>query len=73
MMKNNTLIYVAGPTSIGKTKFSIELAKKFKTEILSCDSRQFYKETSIGTGVPSKEELSNHDVFLKKNLKKNYF
>ena len=34
MMKNNTLIYVAGPTCVGKTKFSIELAKKFKTEIL---------------------------------------
>ena len=46
MMKNNTLIYVAGPTSVGKTKFSIELAKKFNTEILSCDSRQFYKEIS---------------------------
>ena len=58
MMKNNTLIYVAGPTSVGKTKFSIELAKKFKTEILSCDSRQFYKEISIGTGAPSKDELS---------------
>ena len=58
MMKNNTLIYVAGPTSVGKTKFSIELAKKFKTEILSCDSRQFYKEISIGTGAPGKDELS---------------
>ena len=58
MMKNNTLIYIAGPTSVGKTKFSIELAKKFKTEILSCDSRQFYKEISIGTGAPSKDELS---------------
>ena len=54
MMKNNTLIYVAGPTCVGKTKFSIELAKKFKTEILSCDSRQFYNEISIGTAVPKK-------------------
>ena len=74
MMKNNTLIYVAGPTSIGKTKFSIELAKKFKTEILSCDSRQFYKETSIGTGVPSKEELSEikHHFIQHKSIKDIY-
>ena len=74
MMKNNTLIYVAGPTSVGKTKFSIELAKKFKTEILSCDSRQFYKETSIGTGVPSKEELSeiNHHFIQHKSIREIY-
>ncbi|PWH10270.1 tRNA (adenosine(37)-N6)-dimethylallyltransferase MiaA [Bacteroidetes bacterium SCGC AAA795-G10] len=73
-MKNNTLIYVAGPTSVGKTKFSIELAKKFKTEILSCDSRQFYKETSIGTGVPSKEELSeiNHHFIQHKSIREIY-
>ena len=74
MMKNNNLIYVAGPTSVGKTKFSIELAKKFKTEILSCDSRQFYKETSIGTGVPSKEELSeiNHHFIQHKSIREIY-
>ena len=56
-MKSNKLITVIGPTAIGKTAFSLELAKTFKTEILSCDSRQFYKEMSIGTAVPSKEEL----------------
>ena len=74
MMKNNTLIYVAGPTSVGKTKFSIELAKKFKTEILSCDSRQFYKEISIGTGVPSKEELSaiKHHFIQHKSIRDIY-
>ena len=74
MMKNNTLIYVAGPTSVGKTKFSIELAKKFKTEILSCDSRQFYNEIPIGTGVPSKEELSEirHHFIQHKSIKDTY-
>ena len=74
MMKNNNLIYVAGPTSVGKTKFSIELAKKFKTEILSCDSRQFYKEISIGTGVPSKKELSEikHHFIQHKSIRDIY-
>ena len=47
MMSNKTLIYIAGPTAVGKTKISIELAKKFNTEIISCDSRQFYKELKI--------------------------
>ena len=56
-MKLNKLITIIGPTAIGKTALSIELAKHFQTEILSCDSRQFYKEMNIGTAVPSKEEL----------------
>lgn len=56
-MKSNKLISVIGPTAIGKTAFSIELAKHFSSEILSSDSRQFYKEMNIGTAVPSKEEL----------------
>ena len=56
-MKSNKLITVVGPTAIGKTSLSIELAKAYKTEILSCDSRQFYKEMNIGTAVPSKDEL----------------
>ena len=56
-MKPNKLITIIGPTAIGKTALSIKLAKKFNTEILSCDSRQFYKEMSIGTAVPSTEEL----------------
>ena len=58
MMSNKELIYVAGPTAIGKTSISISLAKHFKTEILSCDARQLYKEMTIGTAVPSKVELS---------------
>ena len=61
-MSNKSLIYIAGPTSVGKTKLSLELAKKINTDIISCDSRQFYKEMRIGTGIPSYEELSavNH-------------
>lgn len=52
------LIVLTGPTAVGKTKFAISLAKHFDTEIVSCDSRQFYKEMSIGTAVPSSEELA---------------
>lgn len=54
---SKTLITIVGPTAIGKTSLSIELAKHYKTEILSADSRQFFKEMSIGTAVPSQEEL----------------
>ena len=53
-----TLICVVGPTAIGKTKLAIELANAFNTEIISADSRQFFKEMSIGTAVPSAEELT---------------
>ena len=55
---NKTLISIVGPTGIGKTALSIKLAKHFKTEILSSDSRQFFKEMCIGTAVPTDEELS---------------
>ncbi|EJL73900.1 tRNA (adenosine(37)-N6)-dimethylallyltransferase MiaA [Chryseobacterium populi] len=55
-MKN--LISVVGPTGIGKTKLAIDLANHFNTEIVSCDSRQFFKEMKIGTAAPSEEELS---------------
>lgn len=51
------LITVVGPTAIGKTAMAIEIAKHFKCEIISADSRQFFKEMAIGTAVPSKEEL----------------
>ena len=57
--KNKTLICILGPTAIGKTSLSILLAKYFKTEIISCDSRQFYKEMTIGTAVPEQEELQD--------------
>jgi len=52
------LICVVGPTAIGKTSLAIEIAKYFSTEIISADSRQFYKEMAIGTAVPSLEELA---------------
>ena len=57
-MMNNYLITVIGATAIGKTALSILLAKYFNTEIISCDSRQFFKEMRIGTAVPSSDELA---------------
>ncbi|RMA64893.1 tRNA (adenosine(37)-N6)-dimethylallyltransferase MiaA [Ulvibacter antarcticus] len=57
-VKKPLLICVVGPTAIGKTNLSIELAKAFNTEIISADSRQFFKEMRIGTAVPSSEELA---------------
>ncbi len=53
----NTLITIVGATAIGKTALSIKLAKHFGCDIISCDSRQFYKEMSIGTAVPDPEEM----------------
>ena len=53
-----TLISIIGSTGIGKTKLAIEIAKHFSTEIISCDSRQFFKEMKIGTATPSDEELA---------------
>ena len=57
-IKNKTLIVIAGPTASGKTAFAIKVAKALSTVILSADSRQFYKEMSIGTAAPTEEELS---------------
>jgi tRNA dimethylallyltransferase len=53
-----TLILIAGPTAVGKTDIAIDLAKELKTEIISADGRQFYKEMSIGTAKPSREQLA---------------
>lgn len=55
-MNNKYLICVVGPTAVGKTQLAIDLAQAFKTEIFSADSRQFYKELSIGTAKPTLEE-----------------
>lgn len=55
-MKKN-LIIIAGPTAVGKTALSIELAKYYDSPVISADSRQFYKEMSIGTAKPSHEEM----------------
>ena len=59
-----TLVVLAGPTAVGKTIRGINLAKHFETEIISADSRQIYRETSIGTAVPSPVELSRSDTIL---------
>ena len=71
---SKTLIYVAGPTGVGKTALSIKLAKKFDTDIVSCDSRQFYKEMKLGTAVPSAEELSEvpHHFIQHKSIEDTY-
>jgi len=55
--KNKYLITIIGPTAIGKTALSIQLATYFTTEIISADSRQFYKEMSIGTAKPNASEM----------------
>ena len=57
-MKDKYLISILGPTAIGKTSLSLFLAQHFQTEIISSDSRQFYKEMSIGTATPTFDELS---------------
>jgi tRNA dimethylallyltransferase len=55
---NRKLIIILGPTAVGKTDYSIETALKYDSPIISCDSRQIYKEMSIGTAVPSAEQLA---------------
>ena len=55
---NRRLIIILGPTAVGKTDYSIEMALKYGSPIISCDSRQIYKEMTIGTAVPSAEQLA---------------
>lgn len=68
------LITIIGPTAIGKTALSIVLANYFKCDIISCDSRQFFKEMTIGTAVPSSSELAaaNHHFIQNKSIFENY-
>ncbi len=70
----NYLITIIGPTAIGKTSLSILLAKHFGCDIISCDSRQFFKEMTIGTAVPSEEELvsATHHFIQNKSIFENY-
>lgn len=70
----NYLITVVGPTAIGKTALSIQLAQHFKAEIISCDSRQFFKEMTIGTAVPDAEELAAapHHFIQNKSIHQEY-
>ena len=57
LSQTKKLIVIAGPTAVGKTDFAIQLAKYLKTEIISADSRQIYKELSIGTAKPNSAQL----------------
>ena len=68
------LISIVGPTAIGKTALSIKLATHFNTEIVSADSRQFFKEMQIGTAAPTADELSaaKHHFIHHKSIEDNY-
>lgn len=70
----NYLITIVGPTAIGKTALSIKLAEHFNAEIVSCDSRQFFKEMTIGTAVPELEELAAapHHFIQNKSIDEEY-
>lgn len=72
--KQKTLVVVLGPTAIGKTSMAIQLAQKLQTEIISADSRQFFKEMDIGTAVPSEEELAaaKHHFIQHISIHENY-
>lgn len=74
MRNKKTLICIVGPTAIGKTALSIKLANHFSTEIISADSRQFYKEMNIGTAVPSSNELKavKHHFVQNKSIFEDY-
>ncbi|MGJ8658784.1 MAG: tRNA (adenosine(37)-N6)-dimethylallyltransferase MiaA [Cellulophaga fucicola] len=73
-MNSKTLISVVGPTAIGKTKLAIVLAQHFSTEIISADSRQFFKEMTIGTAVPDTDELTAapHHFIQHKSILESY-
>lgn len=68
------IISIVGPTAIGKTALSIKLAQYFNSEIVSADSRQFFKEMCIGTAVPSEEELNaaTHHFIQHKSIQETY-
>src|SRR5690554_3405508 len=74
MKQKPWLICVVGPTAIGKTTLAIAISQAFSTEIISADSRQFYKEMSIGTAVPSKEDQESviHHFIQTKSIFENY-
>ncbi|WP_442946105.1 tRNA (adenosine(37)-N6)-dimethylallyltransferase MiaA [Olivibacter sp. CPCC 100613] len=70
LIKNiiKTLITIVGPTAIGKTALAIEVAQAFRTAIISADSRQFYREMTIGTAKPNDEELQAAPHFFINSL-----
>lgn len=74
MKDPHEIIVVVGPTAIGKTKLAIDLANYWGCNIISADSRQFYKEMTIGTAVPNKEELqaAPHYLIQHKSIHEHY-
>lgn len=74
MFQRPVLVVIAGPTAIGKTALSIDLAAGFSSEIISVDSRQFYKELKIGSAQPSAEELSRipHHFIAERSVTEEY-
>ncbi|WP_067548502.1 tRNA (adenosine(37)-N6)-dimethylallyltransferase MiaA [Algoriphagus sanaruensis] len=77
MRNQKYLLVIVGPTAVGKTELCLKLAKKFNSEIISCDSRQFYREMNLGTAKPSHEELDqvphhlidSHSIFEEYDVK----
>ena len=74
MKTTKKLLVIYGPTAVGKTSLAIQLALQYKTDIISADSRQFFKEMKIGTAVPEQEELdaANHHFIQHKSIHDNY-
>ena len=74
MPPKNSLIVILGPTAVGKTAFAINLAKQIGSPVINCDSRQIFKEMTIGTAVPSKEQLAEvkHYFIQTKSITEHY-
>ncbi len=73
-MSAKTAVFIVGPTGVGKTAVAIELAESLGTEIISADSRQVYRELSIGTAVPGREQLSRvrHHLLQHRSVREPY-
>ena len=73
-MSNKRLLYIAGPTGVGKTALSIAMAKELHTEIISCDARQCYREMTIGTAVPKEEDRASipHHFIQSKSIHQSF-
>jgi tRNA dimethylallyltransferase len=74
MVRENKLIVIVGPTAVGKTAAAIHLASRLSTEIISADSRQLFKELTIGTAKPTAEELAAvpHHFINYKSIEEDY-
>ena len=73
-LKPNILVVITGPTAVGKTDLCVKMAQHFNTEIISADSRQFYKELAIGTAKPTSEEMNGvkHHFVNSHSITENY-